>query len=129
MTRHDQPYIAQYYDRDGNERSKVLTLKELEQEESAEREEAETATGTPERGELHQAASRRQSIQAVEKFFSPVVVPNGSQQSSAIKVIRERSRLLALAIEDYVPDGDQKLVARQKCAESMFWSVQAISHR
>ena len=77
----------------------------------------------------HRAGSRRQNIQAIEQFFKPVAVPNGSQQASAIKVIRERARLLALAIEDHVPEGDQKTVARQKCAESMFWANQAISHR
>jgi hypothetical protein len=77
----------------------------------------------------HQAASRRLRIQAIEKFFAPVVIKNGTRQKSSIETIRERCRLLALAIEDHVPEGDQKGVARQKCAEAMFWANQAISHR
>ena len=92
-----------------------MTQTELEQEEAQEQE--------------HPAASRRRNIRDIEDFFSPVVVPNGSQQAAAIKVIRERCRLLALAIEDYVPEGELKKLASSKCAEAMFWSNQAISHR
>lgn len=77
----------------------------------------------------HQAASRRQRIQAIEKFFSPVVIKNGSRQKSSIDTIRERARLLAMAIEDHVPEGDQKQHAVMHCAEAMFWANQAISHR
>ncbi|MCK5652045.1 MAG: hypothetical protein KAJ42_11735 [Gemmatimonadetes bacterium] len=77
----------------------------------------------------HRAASRRQRLQAIERFFSPVVVKNGSRQKSSIDTIRERARLLAMAIEEHVPEGDQKDHAVQHCAEAMFWSNQAISHR
>ncbi|MCK5652408.1 MAG: hypothetical protein KAJ42_13565 [Gemmatimonadetes bacterium] len=79
--------------------------------------------------ERHQAGSRRIRIQAIEKFFSPVVVKNGSRQKSSIDTIRERARLLAMAIEDHVPEGDQKDHAVMHCAEAMFWANQAISHR
>lgn len=77
----------------------------------------------------HQAASRRRRIQDIDRFFSPVVVPNGSRQRASIETIRERARLLALAIEEHVPEGDAKDAAVQHCAEAMFWSNQAISHR
>lgn len=77
----------------------------------------------------HSAASRRQRIQAVEKFYSPVVVANGSRQKSSIDTIRERARLLAMAIEDHVPEGEAKDTARTMCAGAMFWANQAISHR
>ena len=79
--------------------------------------------------EQHQAANRRQRIQAIDRFFSPVVVPNGSRQRSSIETIRERARLLALAIDEHVPTGDAKDSAVQHCAEAMFWANQAISHR
>jgi hypothetical protein len=77
----------------------------------------------------HQAASRRTRLQAIDKFFSAVVVPNGTRQRSSIETIRERARLLAMAIEDHVPEGDQKEHAVMHCAEAMFWANQAISHR
>ena len=89
----------------------------------------ETMSDQEEERAPHQAASRRQRIQAIDRFFSPVVVKNGSRQKSSIDTIRERARLLALAIEEHVPEGDQKDHAVQHCAEAMFWSNQAISHR
>jgi hypothetical protein len=77
----------------------------------------------------HQAASRRQRIQETDRFFSHVVVQNGSRQKSSINTIRERARLLAMAIEDHVQEGPAKDAAIQHCAEAMFWANQAISHR
>lgn len=77
----------------------------------------------------HQAASRRRRIQAIDKFYHQVVVPNGSRQKSSIDTIRERARLLAMAIEDHVTEGPAKDAAVMHCAEAMFWSNQAISHR
>jgi len=123
VTRHEHPYIHQYHHFDGTPREVVLT--DVAEADAAVKQEQEEAAEKP----LHQAASRRQNIQAIDKFFSRVVVPNGSQQAAAIKVIIERSRLLALAIEDYVPNGDQKDHAVMHCAEAMFWANQAISHR
>ncbi len=89
----------------------------------------ETQSDQQEEEPLHQAGSRRIRIQAIEKFFSPVVVKNGSRQKASIDTIRERARLLAMAIEDHVPEGDQKDHAVMHCAEAMFWANQAISHR
>jgi hypothetical protein len=77
----------------------------------------------------HQAASRRQRIQETDRFFSPVVVKNGTRQKASIDTIRERARLLAMAIEDHVPEGSAKDHAVMHCAEAMFWANQAISHR
>lgn len=115
MTRHEHPYIHQYYHFDGTPREVVLT-------------DVAEADAAVEK-EQHQAGSRRQRIQAIDRFFSPVVVPNGSRQRSSIETIRERARLLALAIDEHVPEGDQKDHAVMHCAEAMFWANQAISHR
>ena len=89
----------------------------------------ETMSDQQEEEAPHQAASRRQRIQAIEKFYSPVVVKNGTRQRASIDTIRERARLLAMAIEDHVPEGAAKGVAVMHCAEAMFWANQAISHR
>jgi len=89
----------------------------------------ETMSDQEEEAPPHQAASRRLRIQAIEKFFSPVVVKNGTRQRASLETIRERARLLAMAIEDHVPEGDQKDHAVMHCAEAMFWANQAISHR
>jgi len=115
VTRHEHPYIHQYYHFDGTPREVVLT-------------DVAEADAAVEK-EMHQAASRRQRIQAIDKFFNQVVVPNGSRQKSSIDTIRERARLLAMAIEDHVPEGNQKEHAVMHCAEAMFWANQAISHR
>jgi hypothetical protein len=77
----------------------------------------------------HQAASRRQRIQATDKFYKPVAIQNGTRQKAAIGTIRERARLLAMAIEDHVQEGPEKDHAVMHCAEAMFWANQAISHR
>lgn len=89
----------------------------------------ETMSDQQEDAPPHHAASRRQRIQATDRFFSPVVVKNGSRQKASIETIRERARLLAMAIEDHVQEGPEKDAAIQHCAESMFWANQAISHR
>ncbi len=119
MTRHEHPYIHQYYHFDGTPREVVLTdVAEADAALEQEREEA-----------AHPAASRRERIQGIDVFYKPVVVQNGSRQRASIETIRERARLLAMAIEDHVPLGDAKDAAVQHCAEAMFWANQAISHR
>lgn len=123
MTRHEHPYIHQYYHFDGTPREVVLT--DVAEADTA----YETEKGQAQSEGQHQAASRRQRIQAIDKFFKPVVVQNGTRQKASIETIRERARLLAMAIEDHVPEGDQKEHAVMHCAEAMFWANQAISHR
>lgn len=122
MTRHEHPYIHQYYHFDGTPREVVLT-DVAEADAAVEQEQLQSEQ------KQHQAASRRQRIQAIDRFFSPVVVKNGTRQKASIETIRERARLLAMAIEDHVPEGDQKDHAIMHCAEAMFWANQAISHR
>ena len=77
----------------------------------------------------HPASSRRQRIQLITRFFKPVVVPQGTQQSEAISTVRDRARVMALTIEERMPDGYEKDHALKAVAEAMFWANQGISHR
>ena len=78
----------------------------------------------------HQAASRRQRLQALEREYSHIVVRQGTQQATAIETIRDRARVLAGSIEERCPEGSfAKEQAHKACMEAMFWAVQAISHR
>jgi hypothetical protein len=77
----------------------------------------------------HPSASRRQRIQAITNFFKPVVVPQGTQQAEAILTVRDRARVMALTIEERMPDGAEKDHALKAVAEAMFWANQGISHR
>ncbi len=77
----------------------------------------------------HQAASRRQRLQALEKTYSHIVVKQGTQQASAIETVRDRARVLAGTIEERCPEGPDKERALQLCMSAMLWAIQAISHR
>lgn len=77
----------------------------------------------------HPAASRRQEIQAIDKFFKPVSIPPGTQQAEAILTVRDRARVMALTISERVPNGAEKDNAMKAVAEAMFWANQGISHR
>jgi len=77
----------------------------------------------------HPAASRRQEIQAIDKFFKSVSVAPGTQQAEAIVTIRDRARVMALTISERVPNGAEKDNALKAVAEAMFWANQGISHR
>ncbi len=77
----------------------------------------------------HQAASRRQRIQDLDKQYSQVVVRQGTQQASAIESIRDRARVFALTIEERCPPGPEREKAHRECMSAMLWALQAISHR
>lgn len=77
----------------------------------------------------HPAASRRLRLRDIAKFFAPVVVPKGTNQSEGILAIRDRARVLAQTIEEKCPHGPEKMLAIRKAQEAMFWANQAISHR
>ena len=77
----------------------------------------------------HQAASRRQRLQALEREYSHIVVRQGTAQASAIETIRDRARVMAGTIEERCPEGPSKDLAHQLCMSAMHWAVHAISHR
>jgi hypothetical protein len=77
----------------------------------------------------HPAATRRQEIQTIDKFFKPVAVPPGTQQAEAILTVRDRARVMALTISERCPNGAAKDNALKAVAEAMFWANQGISHR
>ncbi len=77
----------------------------------------------------HPAATRRQEIQAIDKFFKHIGVPKGTQQAEAMLTVRNSARVLAVTILERMPRGAEKDNALKAVAEAMFWANQGISHR
>ena len=121
VTRHEYPYIHQYYTYDGQPRERVLT--DIAAADAAVEQEMEEAE------KLHPAGSRRQRIQALDRAFKHIPVKRGTQQSTAMDTVRDRARVLGLTIEERCPVGPEKDLAIQLVLQAMFWANHAISHR
>ncbi len=121
MTRHEHPYIHQYYHYNGQPRETVLT--DIAEADAAVEQEMEEAK------QPHRALGRRQRIRAIDHFYKIIPVARGTQQATAMQSVRETARVLAVTIEERCPEGVQKEHALRAAAEAMFWANQAISHR